>query len=225
MTSPASSSFVARLKQSRYWVQIKSHILHPDTTPEQLALSVGLGLSITFNPILGIHTVLGVALCLVFRRLHRPLLLASMLVNNPWTMVPIATLSAYFGNILLGRGLNISLSGIRWAEIGWHNLVTRDGMLELYHMLKPILAPYLLGGFLLSALAFPAGYFAMLKLSKYLRRVHLHMPHLHLPTFHRDHSDKENPHGHALPHETGPGHAAETAGRPAEPPGGRNGRG
>lgn len=219
------TSISSRFTPSRYWAQIKSHILHPDVTPEQLAMTVGLGLSITFNPLLGIHTALAVLLCVIFRRLHRPLLLASILVNNPWTMVPIATLSAYLGNFLLGRGLHIDLSGIRWTEIGWHNLVTRAGLLELYLMLKPILAPYLLGGFLLSALAFPVGYFAMLKLSKSLRKIHLHMPHLHLPTFQRDHSDKETPHGHALPHETGPGHAAEAAGRPAEPARGGHGRG
>lgn len=218
----------ARLKNSRTWARLKGVILHPDLTPEQVAASFGLGLMVAFNPLLGLHTGLALALCFLFRKLHRPLLLASMMVNNPWTMVPIATLSAYAGNILMGRGLDLDLSRIRWDGIGWSSFATRHGLGELFHMMKPILAPYLLGGFLLSALAFPVGYYAMLKLSKHVRKLHLHMPHLphiHLPTFHHDHPDKETEHGHALPHETGPGHAAEAAGRPAEPAGGGDGRG
>ncbi len=232
MTSFSISSIRARLKNSRIWARLKGIILHPDLTPEQVATSFGLGLMIAFNPLLGLHTGLALALCFAFRKLHRPLLFATMMINNPWSMVPIATLSAYGGNILLGRGLDLDLSRIRWEGIGWSSFATRHGLGELFHMMKPILGPYLLGGFLLSALAFPVGYYAMLKFSKYIRKIHFHMPHLphlphlphiHLPTFHHDHTDKEHDHGHALPHETGPGHAAEAVGRPAEPARGGDG--
>jgi len=228
MISFSISPLVARLKTTRLWTKLKDQILHPDLTPERIAMSFGLGLTIAFNPLLGLHTGMAVALCVLFRRLHRPLLIASMMVNNPWTMVPLATVSAYLGNLLLGRGLELDLSRIRWDHIGWSSFASRQGLQGLFHMLEPILGPYLLGGFILSALAFPAGYYSMLKLSKHLRKLHLHLPHLphlHLPTFHRDPASKESPHGHALPHETGPGHAAEAAGRPAEPPGGGDGRG
>lgn len=231
MTSFSLSAIRARLKNSRTWSRLRAFVLDPELTPEQVAMSVGLGLMIAFNPLLGLHTGLAVGLCLLFRKLHRPLLFASMMVNNPWTMVPIATLSAYAGNILMGRGLELDLARIRWEGIGWNSFATRHGLGELFHMMKPILAPYLIGGFLFSVLAFPVGYYAMLKLSKRIRKLHFHMPHMphlphiHLPTFHHDPSDKETDHGHALPHETGPGHAAEAAGRPAEPAGGGDGRG
>lgn len=33
-------------------------------------------------------------------------------------MVPYATLSAYAGNLLLGRGLNLDLAGIQWKSLG-----------------------------------------------------------------------------------------------------------
>jgi hypothetical protein len=49
-------------------------------------------------------------------------------------------------------------------------------------MMQPILAPYLVGGLVLSILALPIGYFLLLALSRRLRR--LHLPHLHLPHFH-----------------------------------------
>ena len=225
MTDSSVSSFVAYLKKSTFWVKLKALILHPETTPEQTAMSFGLGLAITVNPLLGLHTLMALGLCVAFRRIHRPLLLASVMINNPWTIVPIATLSAYLGNLLLGRGLDLDLSRIRWDSIGWRSFVTRDGLEETLHMLKPILGPYLLGGFLLSAVAFPVGYFAMLKLSKRLRRIHLHIPHLHIPVLQRDPVSKEHPHGHAFPHEAGPGHAAEAAGDPAEPEGRRDRRG
>jgi uncharacterized protein (DUF2062 family) len=227
MTALSSSPFLAYLKKSRLWITLKNQILHPDTTPEQIAMSFGVGLAITFNPIIGLHTLMALVLCLVFRRLHRPLLFASVMINNPWTMVPIATLSAYLGNLLLGRGLALDLSRIHWESIGWSSFATRHGLGGLFHMLKPVLAPYLLGGFLLSILAFPVGYFAMLKLSKHLRKIHLHLPHIphiHIPAFHRDPALKETPHGHALPHEAGPSHAAETAGRPTKSEGGGNRR-
>jgi uncharacterized protein (DUF2062 family) len=225
MTFFASLPFVAYLTKSRLWLKLKNQILHPDMSPEQVAVSFGLGLAIACNPILGLHTGIAISLCFIFRRLHRPLLFASAMINNPWTMVPIATVSAYLGSVLLGRGLHLKLAGIRWDSIGWSSFATRHGLGALFHMLKPILAPYLLGGFLLSALAFPVGYFLMLKLSKHLRKIHLHLPHLHLPTFHRDPALKEQPNGHALPHETGPGHAAETPGCSAEPEGGGDRRG
>jgi len=225
MTSLLSLPIVARLRDSRLWIRLKTLILHPDVTPKQMAYSFGLGLSIACNPLLGLHTGLVVLFCFVFRRLHRTVLFGTAMVNNPWTMVPIATASAYLGNLLLGRGLALNLAGISWKCIDWSSFATRHGLQGLFHMLKPILAPYLLGGFLLSALAFPIGYYAMLKVATYLRKMHLHMPHLHIPSFHRDPHTKETPHGHALPHETGPGHAAEAAGRPAEPEGGGDGRG
>lgn len=227
MTAFNSLPFMAFLRRSPLWIKLKTQILHPDRTPEQIAMSFGLGLAISFNPLLGLHTMLAVGLCLAFRKLHRPLLFASVMINNPWTMVPIATLSAYTGNLLMGRGLELDLSRIRWDCIGWRSFATRQGVEGLFHMLNPILAPYLLGGFLLSLLAFPVGYFAMLKLSKHLRKTHLHlphMPHLHIPALHHP-ASKENPHGHALPHETSPGHAAETAGSPTESESGGNRRG
>ena len=165
-----------------FWAGLKLHILHPELTPRQVALSFGLGFAICWNPLIGTHTAMILLLCLVFRKLHRPLMLIAAFLNNPWTMVPIATASAYFGNLLMGRGLRLDLSGIHWREIGWHSLTTQDGFHAMYRMMKPILAPYLIGGGVLSLLALPIGYFLLLTLSRRLRR--LHLPHLHLPHFH-----------------------------------------
>jgi len=166
------------------WARLKLHILHPELTAQQVALSFGIGFAICWNPLLGIHTGLVLVLCLLFRRLHRPLMLLAAFFNNPWTMVPIATLSTYCGNLLLGRGFNLDLTGVHWREIGWRSFASREGFEIMYRMLKPILVPYLLGGAVLCALALPVGYFAALVLTRRLRRMHPHMPHLHLPHHH-----------------------------------------
>lgn len=166
------------------WTRLKQHILHPELTPHQVALSFAIGFSICWNPLLGTHIGLVLGLCLLFRKLHRPLMFIAVFINNPWTMVPMATLSTYFGNLLLGRGLNINLSGVHWREIGWRSFASREGFEVMYRMVKPILLPYLLGGAVLCILALPIGYFAILALTRRIRRMHLHIPHIHLPHFH-----------------------------------------
>ncbi|BDU76363.1 DUF2062 domain-containing protein [Mesoterricola sediminis] len=163
------------------WTRLKGHILHPEMSPEQIALSFAIGLSVAFNPLLGLHTAIVLLACFLSRRLHRPVMLIAAFVNNPWTMVPIATASALAGNLLLGRGSRLDLSGIRWHEITWRSFVSREGLDGIFCMLKPILVPYLTGGFALCLLALPVGYVVMLAVARRLRRAHLHMPHLHLP--------------------------------------------
>lgn len=154
------------------WPRMRHHILHPDLSPRQIALSFAIGFSISWNPFLGLHTWIVLGLCFVFRKLHMPLMLLAAFINNPWTMVPIATASAYAGNLLLGRGLHLELAGIRWHAIGLRSFTSRAGLEALFRMLKPVLAPYVLGGLVLCSLALPVGYVFMLWLTKRLRRVH-----------------------------------------------------
>lgn len=162
----------ARAPKPGYWQRLKAHIVHPELTPNQVAWSFGLGLSVAFNPLLGLHLAMVVTLCFAFKGLHRPLMLAASFINNPWTTVPIATATAYFGNVLLGRGLDLNMRGVDWASIGWHSFTTREGAHAMFAMLRPILTPYLVGGFLLSLLAVPLGYFAMLALARRLKALH-----------------------------------------------------
>ena len=150
--------------------RFRQHILHPEMTPRQVALSFGVGFSLAWNPFLGLHTWLILLLCFIFRRLHRPLMLLACYINNPWTMVPMASCSALLGNLLLGRGCQLNLSGIHWHSLGWRSFATRQGFEAMLLMLKPILLPYLIGGLVLSALALPVGYYVMLTVARRLRR-------------------------------------------------------
>ena len=159
------------------WNRLKAHILHPELNPEQVAWSFALGLSIAWNPLLGLHTGMVFLFCVIFRRLHRPLMIMAMLINNPWTMVPIATASTWVGNLVRGRFSSANLASVQWHEIGWRSFLTWDGFEAMTTMLRPILKSYLLGGFICTVLALPIGYFFMLWLAKRLRRIH--WPHLH----------------------------------------------
>jgi uncharacterized protein (DUF2062 family) len=178
------------------WNRLKAHILHPELSPEQVAWSFCLGFSIAWNPLLGLHTGMVFVFCMIFRRLHRPLMIMAMLINNPWTMVPIATASTWVGNLLRGRFHHGNLGHVHWHEIGWRSFLTWDGFDAMTTMLRPILKSYLLGGTICALLALPIGYFAMLWFARRLRRIHWpHLP-LHLPHLH---------HADPIPHDPPPG--------------------
>lgn len=152
-----------------FWARMKHHILHPELTPRQVALSFAIGFAIAWNPLVGLHTWMVLTLCLLFKHLHRPLMIAAMLINNPWSLVPIATASTVLGNLLLGRGLVLDFAHIQWHTIGWKSFLTLEGFQAMRTMLEPILLPYFLGGAVLSLAALPVGYYIMLATARRLR--------------------------------------------------------
>lgn len=156
------------------WNQLKAHILHPELSPEQVAWSFCLGFSIAWSPLLGLHTIMVFLFCVLFRRLHRPLMIMAMLLNNPWTMVPMATASTWVGNLVRGRLLHGNLGHVRWHEIGWRSFMTWNGFEAMTTMLSPVLKSYLLGGTICALLALPIGYFCTLWFARRLRRIHWH---------------------------------------------------
>lgn len=159
------------------WARLKAHILHPELAPEQVAWSFAIGLSMAWNPFLGTHTWLILVICFFARHLHRPLIFLACFINNPWTLVPMATASAVLGNVVLGRGFKLDLQHVHWGTIGWKSFSTKAGFDAMMVMLKPILAPYLLGGFLFALLSLPLGYWLMLRITVRLRHLHHHTTH------------------------------------------------
>ena len=164
------------------WNRLKAHILHPELSPEQVAWSFALGFSIAWNPLLGLHTALGLLFCVLFRRLNRPLLIMTMFINNPWTVVPIATASVWVGQAIRGTVQSDHLAQVHWQEIGWRSFLTWKAFEAMTTMLRPVMKSYLVGGTICSLLALPIGYFFMLWFARRMRRIHWpHLPHLHLP--------------------------------------------
>ncbi|MDR1842139.1 MAG: DUF2062 domain-containing protein [Holophagales bacterium] len=172
MTSPDSDN--PPTAKPSLWQRFRNYILLPELTPERIALSFAIGLSISWNPILGTQTCIALACCFFIKGIHRPMLFLSSFFNNPWTLVPIASASVFLGNLLLGRGWKIDISGISWKSIGITSFTSSQGFADMFVMLKPILWPYLLGGFTFCLLSLPLGYWFMLWLSRKLRKKPLH---------------------------------------------------
>ena len=159
-----------------FFGKLKHFVLHPELSPEQIAWSFALGLSVAFNPLLGLHSVMVLAFCFLFRRLHMPLMFLGAFINNPWTTVPIATLQVFIGNLVRGHTLHHGLGNIPWHAISWRNFVSWAGMQELAEMLRPVLHSYLIGGSILCILALPIGYWITLTVVRRMRATHfLHL--------------------------------------------------
>jgi uncharacterized protein len=71
-------------------------LLGIDDTPRRVALAFAIGLYIAFFPLVGIHTLLALAVGFLFR-LSRAALLIGAYVNNPWTIVPLYTAGTVLG--------------------------------------------------------------------------------------------------------------------------------
>jgi uncharacterized protein (DUF2062 family) len=85
------------------------------------------------SPLLGIHTILGLAVASLFR-LNKFVTIVGVYITNPWTIVPIYTFSTYIGARLLG------IKKIM-PNIDWHNL----SLIKIFSELSELLIPFLVG--------------------------------------------------------------------------------
>lgn len=131
-----------------------------DDTPERIALAFSIGVFISFSPLLGLHTVLGMFIA-VFFGLNRMAVLTGLWVNNPWTLLPVYSAATYLGRKLVGFP-TVSLPMFHFHEL-WHARY----WIELAHD-WPILKPLALGSIVLSITAGSLAYAITLL---WLRRV------------------------------------------------------
>jgi uncharacterized protein len=153
-----------------FFQRMKGYILIPHISPRRVALSFAIGLSIAMSPLIGLQTWIALGCCYCAKSLHRPLLLATSLINNPWTFAPFASMNLILGNLMLGHSWAANLSKAAWDSIGFNSFTTKEGLGQLAAMMKPLLAPFLLGGFALSLLSIFFGYWLMLHFSRRARR-------------------------------------------------------
>jgi len=96
------------------WVRF---ILHTDDTPRRAALAFAVGVFIAWTPAFGFHTLLALAIAFLFG-LNRVAVLAGTFVNNPWTFVPIYTVSAWLGSLMTGAEVSPPrLEGSTWSHL------------------------------------------------------------------------------------------------------------
>jgi len=121
------------------WMQA---ILHMGDTPERTAAAFALGVAVGFSPFLGFHTLIGIALAFVFN-LNRISVLAGIWVNLPWFVGPYYAAATFVGGWVTGTPVQthfITELDDVWDLPGWR--ARAEG---LAHLLRPLLAPFMIG--------------------------------------------------------------------------------
>lgn len=84
-------------------------VLLQEPSSHKLALSVSLGVFIAVSPFIGFHTIMGIALSLIFK-VNMPLTISIIyIINNPWSMIPILMADYAFGHWLFSKILKLNL--------------------------------------------------------------------------------------------------------------------
>lgn len=116
-------------------------------SPQLIAISFAIGLFIGMSPLLGVHTLLGIAVAWRFR-LNKVVTLLGVWVTNPWTIIPIYTFGTWTGARLLGVRKVI-------PEIDWNSIT----FIGLIGKCRHILVPFIVGNTLIALIAAVIGYF------------------------------------------------------------------
>ena len=115
--APRRTSGVQRVASG--FLQRLRRLLHLDDTPHRAALAFAIGVFIGWSPALGFHILIALAVALALG-LNRVAIVAGTFVNNPWTFVPIYTLSAWVGGHVTGSDAEIPRlqGGLSWGQVG-----------------------------------------------------------------------------------------------------------
>ena len=126
-------------------------VLSVNDSPRKIAISFAIGIFIGMSPILGLHTVLGLAAAWAFR-LNKFVTIVGVYVTNPWTIVPIYTFATWFGAKLMG--IKDIIPDIQWNNLTFSYLVNE---------MKPLLLPFVLGNTVIGLLSAVIGYIVVYK--------------------------------------------------------------
>lgn len=121
-------------------------ILFINETPRRIAAAFAVGVFIGMSPLLGLHTVLGLAIAWQFK-LNKFVTLIGVYVTNPWTIVPIYSFGTWLGARLMGLGHIIP--DINWSDISFL------GFIEQF---RHLVLPFIVGSTVLGTVSAAAGY-------------------------------------------------------------------
>ena len=146
-------------------------LLALDDTPERIALAFALGVFLAFSPLLGLHTVLGLAFAFILG-LNRVAVLVGVWVNNPYTLVPIYAAAAYVGGFLVGTSPGQANPGFGWDNLwhpgSWVQAVRRG------HLLGPIILGSTILSFAAAALSYPVALYVVRRGKSFHFKSHVH---------------------------------------------------
>jgi uncharacterized protein (DUF2062 family) len=152
--------------------QLADQLLHTHDTPRRTAGAFALGVFFGFSPLLGLHTILGLAFAFALR-LNRVAVLIGVYSNLPWILPPYYVMATLVGAAILGVSVPPDLvSQLRQVLSG-------AGLAELRLLaggLAPLFWSFMLGSTLGScALAFVAYYGSLAMIEARRRHTH-HFP-------------------------------------------------
>jgi uncharacterized protein (DUF2062 family) len=76
------------------------NLLQAERSAKKLARSICVGIFIAFSPFVGFHTVMAIALCWLFSLNYPVTLSVQLVINNPFTIVPIYCCDYGFGRLV-----------------------------------------------------------------------------------------------------------------------------
>jgi uncharacterized protein (DUF2062 family) len=115
-------------KTVRFADKIKT-ILSVGDPPHLIASSFAIGLFFGISPLIGLHTVLGLAVAWLFR-LNKFVVLTGVYVTNPWSIIPIYTFCTWAGAVILRRDSVV-------PDVNWHSMTLGGIFGEFSHILLP----------------------------------------------------------------------------------------
>ena len=104
-------------------------ILGVGDSPHRIALSFAVGVFFAISPLLGLHTILGLAVAWCFR-LNKAVVLSGVYVTNPWSIVPIYTFCTWLGAEMLRFDRVL-------PNVAWTDLTLGSAADELGHLVMP----------------------------------------------------------------------------------------
>jgi len=120
-------------------------LLHLQDPPRRTAVAFGIGVFIAFSPLLGLHTVIAIAVAFAFK-LNRVAVLAGAWINF-WALAPCYAFGTFLGALLLGVDTG-DLQAIDWSQ----------GIEALGSTLSTLFWPIMLGNTLLGLIAAAPAY-------------------------------------------------------------------
>jgi len=130
-------------KLSGLWKQARSfllhRVLHTDDTPHRIALGVAIATFIAFMPLLGVQTVLAVALAAALRA-NKAVCIPMVWITNPFTAAPIYWYCWRLGSHLLATNGSVEVQAgfeqmaASWAVESWSQLLNWAFWMDLFHL-------------------------------------------------------------------------------------------
>ncbi len=124
-----------------------------EDSPSRTALAFAIGVTISFSPLWGLHTVLALVTAFLFR-LNRLAVLVGAWVNNPWTVAPAASLGTALGFWILG-------TEVRFPSLAESSILSSEFWSQMLSDFEHLLWPFVVGNFVLSIAVGLAAYFVL----------------------------------------------------------------